>query len=287
MSKTGNDVYRQRLTRVIDYIVDHLDEDLSVTRLSQVAHFSKFHFHRQFSNSMGITVFKLVQILRLRQAAYQLVYHANDSILDIALKARFEHSESFSRAFKKAFGQTPSGFRKQPLQQPWLEKFVIPSNQGQYPMNVNILDFPETQVAALEHRKSPRRVNDTVDTFIQWRKENGYSPANSKTFGIIYDDPESVPPEAFRFDLCGEISREVSDNPYGIIPKTIPAGRCAVLRHTGALKQIDEAVRYLYSQWLAGSGEALRDFPCFFHYVKPPSEVPENQLITDIYLPLV
>jgi len=45
-------------------------------------------------------------------------------------------------------------------------------------------------------------------------------------------------------------------------------------------------VRYLYGVWLPASGEELRDFPCFFHYVNLFPYVAEHELVTDIYLPL-
>ena len=45
-------------------------------------------------------------------------------------------------------------------------------------------------------------------------------------------------------------------------------------------------IYYLYGDWLAESGEELRDFSCFFHYVTKFPDVPENECITDIYLPL-
>lgn len=53
--------YANRFNRVFDYIDQHLTEDLSLTVLSEVAHFSKYHFHRQFSNYTGISLFKYVQ----------------------------------------------------------------------------------------------------------------------------------------------------------------------------------------------------------------------------------
>lgn len=278
--------YAKRLNLVIDYIYDHLNEDLSVEHLSEVANFSKFHFHRQFSNYTGITVFKLVQLLRLRRAAYELTLASSLSVLDIAMNARFESAESFSRAFKKAFGQTPSQFRKSPKLHPWQEKFTLPIPKGKHNMNVIVDTISTIQVAALEHRKSPALVPESVETFIQWRNENNYSPSNSRRFGIIYDDPENVAPEDFRFDLCGEISTPVKKNSYGVISKTIAGGDCAVLRHEGTLDNIRDTVCYLYSHWLPESGRELRDFPCFFHYMKLASEVPEHEQITDVYLPL-
>lgn len=60
MSKQAVKHYANRMDRVCDYIQAHINEDLSVDRLSDVACFSKFHFHRQFSTYTGMTVAKFV-----------------------------------------------------------------------------------------------------------------------------------------------------------------------------------------------------------------------------------
>lgn len=99
---------------MFDYIDQHLDDELTVESLSQVANFSKFHFHRQFANYTGIGVFRYVQLMRLKRASYRLAFNPLEKIIEIALEAGFENPESFSRAFKNMFGQTPSAFRKTP-----------------------------------------------------------------------------------------------------------------------------------------------------------------------------
>ena len=154
-------------------------------------------------------------------------------------------------------------------------------------MEVSIIDFDETQVAALEHRGAPERVNDSARLFIAWRKSTGLSPVNtSQTFGIAYDDPETTEPEHFRFDICGSVSAAVPDNPQGVINKIIPGGRCAVVRHLGSHDRIKDSAYYLYREWLPHSGEDLRDFPLYFHYINLIPDTAEHELITDLYLPL-
>jgi AraC family transcriptional regulator len=111
MKKRHEQTYAQRFRRVLDFIDRHLDEDLSGARLSRVAHFSKFHFQRQFSNYVGTTPTRYIQLARLRRASYRLAFNSLERITDIALQAGFESPESFSRAFKRAFGQSPSAFR--------------------------------------------------------------------------------------------------------------------------------------------------------------------------------
>ena len=283
----GPAAYRERFAKVFDYIDAHLGEDLSVERLSQVANFSKFHFHRQFSMYAGISVSRYVQMMRLKRASYRLVFEPHARIIEIALEAGFETPESFSRAFKRDYGQAPSQFRIAPAWKPWGERYQFPTRERRRNMDVKIVNFEETKVAALEHRGAPEFVNDSARTFIAWRKESKLSPVKtSKTFGIAYDDPDTVAPEAFRFDICGSVMAEVPTNPQGVVNKLIPGGRCAVLRHLGSHDRIGESVGCLYREWLPESGEELRDFPVFFHYLNLKPETPEHELVTDIHLPV-
>jgi AraC family transcriptional regulator len=144
--------YVARFAKVLDFIETHLDESLSVERLSREANFSKFHFHRQFSAYVGASASRYVQLLRLKRASRRLVFDPKARIIDIALEAGFETPESFSRAFKREYGRTPSQFRTAPVWKPWRESFQFPSMERRRIMEVKIVEFAEIKVAALEHR---------------------------------------------------------------------------------------------------------------------------------------
>ena len=287
MNTSREDLYAERFNKVFDFIDRHLDQPLSVEQLSRVAHFSKFHFHRQFSDYCSISVMRYIQLMRLKRASYRLAFNTLERITDIALDAGFENPESFSRAFRNTFGQSPSEFRQQPKWQPWNERYRFPAKDRSKPMEVKIWKFEHTPIAVLEHRGSPDLVNDSVRIFIDWRKTSGLSPVQtSDTFGIVYNNPDTTAPEDFRFDICGSVTKTVPANPQGVANKTIPGGRCAVVRHRGSHDRIGEAVYYLYRDWLPSSGEELRDFPLFFHYLNLMPETPEHELLTDVCLPL-
>lgn len=278
--------HQERFDKVLDYIDQHLDGDLSVERLSQVANLSKFHFHRVFSSHTGINVHRYVQLMRLKRASYQLVF-GGQRIIDIALNAGFENPESFSRAFKRVFDQTPSLFRKSPAWKPWWAQLQTVTPERPQNMNVTIVHFTETKIAALEHRGDPELVNASAMRFIEWRKDSGLSPIHScRTFGIAYDNPQTTPPDEFRFDICGSVDADIPDNGFGVINRIIPGGRCARLRYEGSHQGIGASAIYLYRNWLPESGESLRDFPLFFHYLNLVPDVDEHALITDLYLPL-
>ncbi|SER04553.1 transcriptional regulator, AraC family [Amphritea atlantica] len=277
-----------RISRVCDYINQNLDIELSIEQLSGVAALSKYHFHRLFSAFTGVSVVRFIQLMRLKRASFRLAFEPQLRIIDIAYEAGFDSPEAFSRAFKRTFGQSPSGFRASPEWPEWHSKFQfdMPSG-GVLKMNVEIVDFTETPVALVEHKGPREQVLDTVGRFVAWRKETGLSPVKtSQTFGVPYSDPNTTKPEDFRFDVCGSFAGEVPDNSFGVKSGVIPGGRCAVVQHRGSHDNIDESIYYLYRNWLPDSGEELRDYPCFFQYRNFIHEVDECDLLTDIFLPL-
>jgi AraC family transcriptional regulator len=280
--------YAKRFDAVLAYIDANLDGDLSVDALSRIANFSKFHFHRQFASYVGVPVARYVQQMRLRQAARRLASREPCSVVDAALGAGFDSPESFSRAFKRAFGVAPSEFRQRPSWHVWCASFVVPYFSRKLTMQVQIVDFSEVRVAALEHRGPPGLVNESVREFIEWRKQSGQSPvASTRTFGIPRGNPDTVPADEFRFDICAEVHEPVKPNEYGVRDLVIPGGRCAVVRHSGATDHIGETIYPIYRDWLPASGEELRDHPLFFHYLSVYPETPQDQWQTDIYIPLV
>lgn len=277
--------YQRRMQVVFDYIENHLDDSLCLETLSQQANFSPFHFHRQFRAFTGYPVYKMIQLIRLKRASKELVFSTEKSITNIAYDAGFENAESFSRAFKAVLQQTPSAFKANPDWESW--HLLLPNNtiSRSGTMQVNLINFPETRVAALEHHGPEHLVYNTAQKFIEWRKTNGIKPDHGDTFAIHYSDPASTLPEDYRLDICVSVEKPVAENPQGVMNKTIPAGRCAVVRHLGSREYIP-AADYLYREWLPESGEELRDYPPFFHYINVGPDVKDQDMITDIYLPI-
>ena len=286
-NETRQHTYYRRIQKAIDYICSNLEQPLPVERLAQAAGFSRFHFHRQFTAYTGFTVAQFVRLTRLKRSAYQLAFDPPRRVIDIALDAGFASPEAFTRAFRDAYGQTPSGFRHAPRWDSLRQGADLPTTIRSNGMNPSIVDFPETRVATLEHCGPPATLMSSVGRFIEWRRSCQDSPvATSRTFGVAYNDPDVTPPAQFRFDICGELAGSLEPNGAGIVEKRIPAGRCAVARHVGSTNAIGETVRAMYAKWLPQSGEKLRDFPVFFEYVERMPAVKEHEQITDVYLPL-
>ncbi len=287
------DNYHGRMQRVLDHIDRHLDEDLDLDVISAVAAFSKFHFHRQFTAVFGLPVYRYVQLARMKRASYRLAYRDAQSVTGIAMDAGYDAPDAFARAFRQRFGQSPSSFRKSPDWEPWLAAFG-PFNDARSklmqttftPDDVTLRDVPPTPVAIMEHRGDPATIGTTIQRFIAWRKAMGLSPKTSPTFNVFHSDPRTTPLAEYRMDLCVGTNRSIEPNADQIKPGMIPGGRCAVLRVVGYTDNLEPAALYLYRDWLPASGEEARDFPLYCQRLAFFPEVPENEAVAELFLPL-
>ena len=278
---------------MLAHIDAHLEDTLDVDGLAGVAAFSRHHFHRQFSLLFGMNVGRYVQLLRLKRAAHQLAYRDDVRITDIALACGYEGPEAFARAFRRQAGQSPSAFRAAPQWTPWATDLqALRALRSQHmpaqpqTQSVEIVEREAVAVAAIEHRGDPARLGETLRRFIAWRREHRLHPSVSATYNVVYDNPDDVPPEAFRMDICAATFAPIAPNAAGVAGKTLAGGRYAVLRHTGSDDTLAQSVAYLYADWLPASGEELRDAPLLFQRVRFYPDVPEHEAETDVLLPL-
>jgi AraC family transcriptional regulator len=102
----------RRLKRVMDFISQNLDADLTVTQLAQVACMSAAHFARSFRLATGLPPHEFVSHERLERAKMRLL-KGDVQIGEIAFAAGFSSQANFTRAFRKAVGMTPAQFRAQ------------------------------------------------------------------------------------------------------------------------------------------------------------------------------
>ncbi|UPJ66541.1 AraC family transcriptional regulator [Bradyrhizobium sp. 191] len=285
--------YQARMRRVLDHIDRHLDDDLDLESLSAVAAFSKFHFHRQFSATFGLSVHSYVQLARLKRASHQLAFADAQSVTDIAMDAGYEAPDAFARAFRQRFGQSPSSFRNSPEWEPWLAAFgpldIARSKLMQRTFttdDVTIREVPTTKVAIMEHRGDPATLPATIQRFIAWRKAAGLHPGTNPTFNVWRSERRPARPADYSVDLCVGTDQQIAADGDGIKAGEIPGGRCAVLRVVGYTDNLEPAALYLYRNWLPGSGEEVRDFPIYCQRLSFFPEVPEHETVAELFLPL-
>src|ERR1700737_3216267 len=148
--------YQARMHRVLAYIDRHLDEQLELDMLANVANFSSFHFHRLFTAWFGETLGEYLRRRRLELAALRLVAQPRLPVLQVALSVGFGSAEAFARAFKMRFGSTPSAWRQAQVSnrdqlKSKLGQATAPSSGNDGRMKVTIVERQPTPVAYLRH----------------------------------------------------------------------------------------------------------------------------------------
>ena len=105
----------QRIVDVIDECIkSHKDEELTLSHLAMEMGYSEFHISRKFKEISGMQFREYLRHRRLSFALKQ-IRDTDRSILDIALDYGFSTHEAFTRAFKEAYGITPSEYRHNPV----------------------------------------------------------------------------------------------------------------------------------------------------------------------------
>ncbi|MEM5493712.1 AraC family transcriptional regulator [Hoeflea sp. AS16] len=290
---TALENYHARMQRVLRHIDRHLDDDLDLDSLSRVAAFSKFHFHRQFMATFGLSVHRYVQLARMKRASFGLAYRDAQSVTEIAMDAGYDAPDAFARAFRQRFGQSPSSFRKSPDWEPWLAALGPLDNARSKLMqkkftadDVTIRDVPATSVAIIEHRGDPDTLGASIQRFIDWRRAAGLHPKTSPTFTVWRSERRPASPEDYSVDLCVGTGEPLETEGAGVKAGEIPGGRCAVLRVVGDTHNLEPAALYLYRDWLPASGEEARDYPIYCQRLSFLPEVPEHEAVADVFLPL-
>ena len=96
-----------RLRRVADYIEAHLDADLRLAELAEVAGFSPSHFKAMFKQATGMPVHRFVLERRVERARDRLL-EGNASVTDVALETGFAHASHLARCMRRLLGTSPS-----------------------------------------------------------------------------------------------------------------------------------------------------------------------------------
>jgi AraC family transcriptional regulator len=284
MAKTSNTdwiEYGERMDRVTAYVFDHLDDELDLTKLAEVACLSPYHWHRVYHAMRGETIAATIRRLRLHRATAWLT-HTAMTIEEIAAKSGFGSAESFTRIFKAAYGMPPAKYRREGSHR----RFDPATRDGSSVMqHVEIRTLPQMQAATLLHRGAYMEIGRAFERLFGTLGARNLLGPGLRMFGIYYDDPASVPETDLRSRAAIVAAVPFPIDPP-LEPATVVGGEYAMLRHQGPYADMRAAYEWLYGTWLPQSGREPGDAPCVEEYLNTPRDTAPTELLSDIYLPL-
>ncbi|WP_028588131.1 AraC family transcriptional regulator [Desulfocurvus vexinensis] len=285
MNDELRETYAERLNRVLDHLERHLDDDPSLEELAGVACFSPYHFHRIFTGMVGESLGAHLRRLRLQRAGHRLQFTALP-VTRVALDAGYESLEAFSRAFRAQFGMAPSRWREAARAGATATPGTAARHKGEPTMDVNVKTLPETTVAYVRHTGPYMGCGAAWERLCAWAGPRGLLGPQARFLGLSHDDPESTPPERVRYDACIAVAPQT--RPEGDVGvKTVGGGQYAVVLHQGPYETMHATYAHVCGVWGPGSGREFSPQPSVEIYLRDPAITPPQELLTEIWVPLL
>ncbi|MFA5422132.1 MAG: AraC family transcriptional regulator [Bacilli bacterium] len=235
----------------IDFIEEHLTDELSVKDVAAHVYVSSFYFQRMFSAVTGLSVGDYIRKRRLSLAAQELLID-DVKIIDLAYKYGYETPESFARAFRKFHGVLPNEVKKHSEHIklcPRLE--IIVSIKGGKTMDYKITNREAFKITMLIKKfKSETSMKEIPDFWMEFFHK-GYHKDVCPMLGVCL--PVEIDQKEFAYGI-GAFNECVKRVPEGFEERIVPAGTWAEFSCVGAMPDaIQKTWRKIYTEWLPNS----------------------------------
>ncbi len=296
------DEYQRRINRVFEFIDQNLDGDLSLNAVAGIAFFSPFHFHRVFKFMTGETLNEYVTRRRIEKSALD-VLHKSISATEIAHKYGFSDLSSYSRAFKKYFGMSPTSFEKQNPNRHSKIRQVESKNGQAYPeleqyicillnlknwikMNatIEIKEMPKMNVAYVSVI-GPQNLETAYQKLMKWATPLGLMNEQTKMITVYHDSFKVTEPHKVRLSASILLEKPVeTSGEIGL--RSIEEGKFIVGSFEIGLHEFEKSWTGLYV-WMNENGYQKADRNPFEIYHNNFNDHPEKKAIVDFCIPAI
>lgn len=281
------------IQNAINYIEEHIAEDLDYTEIAKQAMCSPYYFQKIFGILCGITVGEYIRNRRLTLAGSELMKE-NAKVIDVALRFGYESPESFTRAFTRFHGITPSGAKRSGGKLRSFSRFKVQiilkgGNSMDYKIvskeSITVLEKVEQHTVAGEQNKNTipdfwdrAHKDGTIDTLLKYTSDRSY------IFGICYGNGHT---DCEHFDY-GIAVQCVPDTvaPEGYRVNTIPARTWVVSECVGAMP---DAIQQLWHEMCSEFLPTSNYKPTYEMDIEayPAGDMTASDYSSQIWIPIV
>lgn len=291
------------IQNAINYIEDHITEEIDYDAIARESFSSSFHFQRVFSILCGYTLGEYIRNRRLSLAGIELST-GREKVIDIAAKYGYDSPDSFAKAFQKFHGMTPSQARGNGAMLKSFSRLSIKITlEGGNIMDYRIEEKPAILLTGYKRRftgdpndKGEQDHNFACENRLRQYILEGMSRQHEDTYQVL----TNFGPDGYDFYFAYELPKYVLedfDEDLGEAAKwfehiSIPAGRyliCETVRCMYPTNLVDDLRRRAVSEWLPSSGYELRDAPeigVIHWYWEEGNEAVNNSRYCEVWLPI-
>ncbi|MBC3889539.1 AraC family transcriptional regulator [Acetobacterium paludosum] len=270
------------VSKAIDYIVENLNEEISIEDVAAYCHLSKYYFCRVFKSETGESIYGFIKRLKMEQSAIEMKLIKNKSITDIGVTYGYS-SSNYSSAFKKHHHVSPAAFRKNvnmnSAPHPFiLEKKATFQSFDEYNQQIQIKDLDNFKVIY------ERYLGNYLDLGKNWseftEKNQNYFREETLLIERFFDDPSITNVGQCLYDICMTVD---TTSPLENV-MTIQGGKFAVYSFDGLIPDIFEAFQGVFNIWMPNSGYEMDERYGLNIYRKIDRD--EQHVVMDLCIPV-
>ena len=250
-------IANEAVNMAIDYILNHITENISAEEVAAHCHFSKHYFSRIFKLSTGEGIYAFIKRVKMEQSAFRLKVEKARNITEIAADYGYSAS-NYSSGFKQHHHISPVRFRdeivKASMKNPiYKEETVKLEDFAACNKKITIETLADTPV--IYERRIGNYGNLSADWGAFQEKYKPYITADTLFMERTYDDPAITDTGECLYDICMTMSADTA------LPNTdiIKGGKFAVYHFSGAAREIYAAYQSIFNVWLSQSGRQIDD----------------------------
>lgn len=236
------------IREAVSYIEDNIAEELTIESIAKQALVSPFYFQKGFAMLCGLTVGEYIRQRRLALAGSELVSN-DEKIIDIALKYGYDSPDSFTKAFTRFHGVTPSAVRKDgAMIKSFAPLKIIFSLEGGYIMDYKIEEKEAFTIIGASKTFKYETSKTEIPKFWSEYYQTGKGEIVCGMYGVCVEGSEGA--EEFEY-LIADNYDPSKETPAGLTTMVIPKHTWAVFACMGAMpKALQDVNNKIYSEWL-------------------------------------
>lgn len=268
------------IENALRYIEENLSGELTVDRIAEKVNISPFYFQKGFSMLCGYSVGEYIRMRRLSVAGSELVTSDN-KVIDLALKYGYDSPDSFTKAFTRFHGSTPTDVRRKGA----LLKSFAPLHikiilDGGNTMEYRVEEKPEFRVMGVSKIFSYETANADIPQY--WDEihvQAAVKPVEGM-YGICFD--EEMGGNRFRYMIADDLE-EGKAGEKNLETYEVPRHTWAIFPCRGAMPlSLQEVNRRIFSEWLPASNYEIAE-GYNIEYYSDPAEFKDGTQDPDYY----
>lgn len=282
--------HQQRIDAVIDYILKHIDQPVSLKSLADVAHYSPFYFQKLFKQLTGESPKQYIIKVRLETTLLLLIIHPYKSLKEIAISCGFSSPAVFSRSVKNYFGISPEEIRahspKERMQlfrnknSEGIPHAAISHENVSYQMDVQVKKVETIRGFYLTAPCDDMdKIQESFKQILQIAKASDLPFEDEKIYGILNPHQGNIYKTFMPIDNRQQLPRKFKVT-------EIKSGKYVSYKISGDIRESIRSGHFIYHHWLPQNGYKIAGIARFEVFSANPAVIPYQQLQREVYIPI-